>query len=104
MAHKAKLPERELLLSPAVSQDPRPPRDSARDAMQPGAQRVRLADRVGLERQDQEGRLKGVLGRVLIPQHAAADPQHHRAMPMDDASKACCAATLSWVLNRPNSS
>ena len=49
-------------------------------AVQPGADRLALADRAGLAEQDQECRLERVLGLVRVAQDAPADAQHHRAV------------------------
>ena len=50
------------------------------DAVQPAAQRVGGADRAGLPRQDEEGRLEGVLDVVLVLEDGAAGGQDHRAV------------------------
>ena len=50
--------------------------------MEPGAQRIPHPERPGLADQDQERGLEGILGVVRIIQHAPADAQHHRPMPL----------------------
>ena len=52
-------------------------------AVQPGADRLALADRAGLAEQDQERRLERVVGLVRVAQDAPADAEHHRAVPLD---------------------
>ena len=51
-----------------------------RHAIQPGGEPVRIAERVRLARQDEEGGLEGVLGEVVIGEELPADAQDHRAM------------------------
>ena len=51
--------------------------------MEPGADRVADPEPAGLPDQDQEGRLEGVLRVVRVGQHAPADAEDHRAMPLD---------------------
>jgi hypothetical protein len=51
--------------------------------VQPGAQRIAHPETAGLLDQHQEGRLKGVLRVVRVGQHAPADSQDHRSMPLE---------------------
>ena len=59
---------------------PRPHRHAASDAVQPGPEPARVADRAGTPDQDQERRLEGVLDVVLVAQDATTDAQDERAM------------------------
>ncbi len=52
--------------------------------MEPGPQYVAIADRPGLLDQDQEGGLESVGDVVRVIEHAPADAQHHRPVPMED--------------------
>ena len=81
------LPARACCSFSPVRQGSRPPGNPGRDAMQPRRQRLALADRTGLECQDEERRLKGIFRCVLIPQSAIAYRKDHRAMPVDDGLK-----------------
>ncbi len=63
--------------------DPGLGRNSQRHAVQPAADRLAATDRVGPTCQDQECRLRRVLGIVLVAQHLPADPQDHRPMAID---------------------
>ncbi len=58
-------------------------RDAQRHAVQPAADRLAPADRAGPARQDQERRLRGVLGVVVVAQDLPADAQDHRRMTID---------------------
>ncbi len=58
-----------------------------RDAIEPVRQLLAPADRSGPPRQDEKGRLKGILRVVRIGQHPATDAQNHRAMAMDQDSE-----------------
>jgi hypothetical protein len=49
--------------------------------VQPGRQRLATSNRPGPPHQDQERRLEGVVGRVVITEDATADPEHHRPVP-----------------------
>ena len=51
--------------------------------MEPGAERIPHPECPGLLDQDQEGGLKGILPVVRVDQHATADAQDHRSMPLD---------------------
>ncbi len=58
-----------------------------RHAIQPGPERIRVADRPGLARQDEEGGLEGVLGVVVIAEQLPADAQDHRAVSRHDGGE-----------------
>ncbi len=68
---------------PAAGVDPGADRGAAGDPMEPGPQRVAHPERAGLPHQDQERRLEGVLGIVVVADDRAADPPDHRAVPLD---------------------
>jgi hypothetical protein len=55
--------------------------------MQPRADRLEAADRVGPPEQDQERGLKGVVGKVQIAQFDAANAHHQRSVPLDEGPK-----------------
>ena len=63
---------------------PGPAGDPRGDAVQPWPERFRVPHRAGLQRQDQEGRLERVIGRVPVAEQPAADPQDHRPVPPHD--------------------
>ena len=67
--------------APAIEPDLRLPRRADRDAVEPGAQPVGVADRQGLAGQHEEDGLEGVLGVVVVAQELSADAQHHRPVP-----------------------
>ena len=56
----------------------RPQGDPQRDAVQPAAQGVAIADRAGPAHQNQEGGLERILDVVRVAEDAPADVQHHR--------------------------
>ena len=58
-------------------------RNPKRDPVQPGAQRVTHPERARLAHQHQKRGLKRILDVVRVAQHAPADSQHHRSMPLD---------------------
>ena len=62
---------------------PDPRREATRRATpwSQGPATVPGPDRAGLADEDEERRLEGILGVVMIGQQAAADAQDHRAMP-----------------------
>ena len=51
---------------------------------QSAGQQVAIAERAGLLREDEEGGLEGVVRGVRVAQDAAADPQHHRPVPLQE--------------------
>ena len=51
--------------------------------MEPRPQRVADTERTASVREDEERGLKGVLGIVLVAEYGPADPQDHRAVPLD---------------------
>ena len=73
-----------LAIATAPGVDLGPHRDPSGDAIEPGRQHVAIADRPGLLDQDEEGGLKRVGDVVRIIQHAPADAQHHRPVPVED--------------------
>ena len=70
-----------VVLLAAAAQQPGSAGHPRCHAVQPGPEGIRFADRASLQRQDQERRLEGILGRVRVAQGPLAYPQHHRAMP-----------------------
>jgi hypothetical protein len=58
-------------------------RDAAGDTMEPTGQAGPASDRSRLPRQDEECRLKGILGVMSITKYRAADAEHHRAVSLD---------------------
>ena len=52
------------------------------DLVQPGAERIPHPEPARPLHQDQERGLEGVLGVVRVSQHAPADPQDHRPVPL----------------------
>src|SRR5262249_47787711 len=63
---------------------PRPQGDPVGDRVQPAAHRLALADGAGPPHQRQERRLEGVVHVPGVAEDAAADAQHHRAVPPDE--------------------
>ena len=55
-----------------------------RHAVEPVAEHLPWHDRSRLAGEDEEGRLEGVLGVVVVPEDPAADAPDHRAVAMDD--------------------
>ena len=51
--------------------------------MEPGAERVPHPEAAGLLDQDQERGLEGILRVVRVGEHAPADAQDHRPVPLD---------------------
>jgi hypothetical protein len=60
------------------------PGDVEGHAVQPGGQRLLLANRAGLARKHEERRLESVLGVRPLAQRPAADREHQRAMPLQE--------------------
>ena len=58
-----------------------PNRHPHRDPMKPRAKPAVASDRAGLANEQQERRLKSVVGRVVVAEYAAADGQDHRPVP-----------------------
>ena len=54
-----------------------------RDPEQPARDRPAPADRPGPVGEDEEDGLKGVLGIMIVAEAALADPEHDRAVPVD---------------------
>jgi hypothetical protein len=59
------------------------PRRAASHLVQPAGDRFVPAQGARLARQDEEGRLKGVLGGVVVAQQPPARPQDHRPVAAD---------------------
>jgi hypothetical protein len=57
------------------------------DFVQPRTQRFSPMQRTGLASQHQEGCLEGILGMVLIAEHAPANAEYHRPVPFHQGSK-----------------
>jgi DNA-directed RNA polymerase subunit RPC12/RpoP len=66
-----------------IARRPRLQGRPVRHAVQKAADRLALGDRVCLADEDEEGRLKGVLGVRRVFQDAPADAQDHRPVPAD---------------------
>ena len=64
--------------APAGEPSPRLARRPQRDAVEPVAQQLGLAERPGLAGQHEEDGLEGVLGVLVVAQELPADAQHHR--------------------------
>jgi hypothetical protein len=71
-----------FMLAPPTRGHSRPGRDTAGDAVQPTGQGGSASDRSGPARQDQERRLKCILGVVIFTEDRAADAEHHRTMSL----------------------
>jgi hypothetical protein len=56
---------------------------TAGDPVEPTDQGGSASDRSGLACQDQESRLKGILGVMLVTEDRAADAEHHRTVSLD---------------------
>ena len=95
----------ELLLVPAAagSVGPGPGRDAMCHAVQPARERVLHPERPRLFGQHEEGGLEGVLGGMLVADHAPADAEDHRAVRSTRASKASPAPSSDPAPNRASS-
>src|SRR6516162_6986171 len=58
-----------------------------RDPVKPGSERRLLVNRGGLACQNQESRLKSVLGTMQVAEHLAADAKHQGPMALEDRSE-----------------
>jgi hypothetical protein len=67
-------------------------------AVKPAAQGLSFADGTSLANEDQERRLKDVLGIVGMAQDASAHTPHKRAVPAQDRCERCSIATLGEAL------
>ena len=87
---------RESTLVPAATGGvgPRPGRDAMRDAVQPARERVLHPERPGLPGQHEEGGLEGVLGGMLVAEHAPADAEDHRPVPLHQGLEGQLGAVL----------
>jgi hypothetical protein len=66
------------------------------NAMEPARQLLPPRDRRGFPRQNEEGGLKSILGRVPVPQYAAAHAQDHCSMPIHQGrERSLCGLTLT---------
>jgi hypothetical protein len=61
--------------------------DPHRHAVQPASDRLAATDRAGPPRENQERRLGGVLGVVLVTQNLPANAQNHRRVTIDQGRK-----------------
>jgi hypothetical protein len=52
--------------------------------VQPGSDRIAHPERPGFADQDKKRHLERVVGIVSVAREGAADPQHHRAVPLDE--------------------
>ncbi len=78
------------LVCPASGgRDPRLGRDPQRDAVQPAPDRLAAADRTSLTGQDQERRLRCILGVVLVVEYLPADAQDHRSVAIHQRREGC---------------
>ncbi len=57
--------------------------DAKGNAMQPGAYRGSAAQRAGFASEDQEGGLEGILGILLVGQHAPTHSEYHWPVAFD---------------------
>jgi hypothetical protein len=64
-----------------------PQRDPVGHAIQPASQRTGGLQPAGFSEEHQKRGLEGIFGVALIPEHAPADRQDHRAVPRDQGSK-----------------
>ena len=87
---------REPSLMPAAAGrvGPRPGRDAMRDAVQPARERVLHPERPRLAGQHEERGLEGVLGGVLVAEHAPADAEDHRPVPLHQGLEGQLGAVL----------
>src|SRR3954452_1286520 len=76
-----------LLMLPSGRRRAGAGRDAAGDRVEPGPQRVAHPERAGSTPQDQEGRLEGVVGVVLIAQEGPAGAEDHRPVPLDQGGE-----------------
>ena len=58
-----------------------------RDPVQPGAERLGLADRTGVAGEDEEHRLRRVPGRLPIAKDVETDPMNDRTMALDEGGE-----------------
>jgi hypothetical protein len=57
--------------------------DATRHAVKPSRECVAVADRMGTPGQDEKGRLKRILGQVVVAKQATANAEDHRPVPFD---------------------
>ena len=69
--------------------------DTAGDPVEPTGHGGPTPDRSGLARQDQECRLKRILGVVFVTEYRAADAEHHRTVSLDQSLERHFAG-LTW--------
>ena len=72
-----------FVLSSSHGVDPRLRGDPVSDTVKPARQGVFDPEGSSLAGEHQESRLERVLGVMLVAEHAAADTQHHRPVPLD---------------------
>jgi hypothetical protein len=63
-------------------------------AIQPATQRILSRNGPGFASEDEESRLKGVLGVVLVQQDTMADAHNHRAVPFEQCLEGVAIAML----------
>ena len=78
-------------------------RRAERDAIEPVAQQVGIADRAGLAGQHEEDGLEGILGMVAVAQELSADVQDHRAMPRHQGGEGRFTGGIAPATNRSRS-
>jgi hypothetical protein len=61
--------------------------DLGRIPVQPVGDHFPREDRSSFTHEDKEARLKGIFSVVLVAQHTATDPHHHRTMPPNQGFK-----------------
>jgi hypothetical protein len=76
-----------LVDGPTRDPGPGADRDSSSGPEEPARDRAVLADRAGFQHQDEERGLEGVLGVVGVAEDVAADPEHHRAVLLDQGDE-----------------
>ena len=78
-------------------------RDPAGHPVQPTGQRFPLSDRARLANQDQERRLKSVLGIVRVPQDPRRQTEDHRPVPLDQHRERRLGPRVAGPRNRSSS-
>ena len=61
--------------------------DVVGDSVEPVPDRIGPADGCRVSGQDEESGLKGVLGILIVPQHAPADAEHNPAVAADECGE-----------------
>jgi hypothetical protein len=68
--------------------------------VKPAGQRILPGQRGGPAGQDEEGRLEGVLGVLLVAQDVPAHAKDHRAVPAHQDGKGCLVAHNGKLLDQ----